>query len=327
MGEAVSTLGFLLSAVVASALVAAPPPAQEAPLAFSEESSVSWVLIPVTVRRASGSSGPARVRHLELKDFRLWVDDRPVDILSFEAGAHAPVRLIYLQDLSGSMANAGKLEASREALRCFLAQARRGDEFALVTFASGRTSFDVAFTPRTSRLEEAMDAWRGWGTTALHDAVARLPDFRAADRSVKQAAVLVTDGGDNASTLEPARAREILRAAELPVYVLDLQVSQMRDVPARPASFAYLLRLLASATGGRYHAVDGAGLRSSPLGPPRGTLQELCVAISEELRYQYVLGFRTRDAGNPTYHHLRVELAGDRFVLSHRRGYLGFPPP
>ena len=158
-----------------------------------------------------------------------------------------------------------------------------------------------------------MGAWQGYGTTALHDAVARLPEFRAEDRSVKHAAVLVTDGGDNASTLSPVEARKVLRDAELPVYVLDLQGRPR--APTGTASFSHLLRLLASATGGAYHAVDGAGPK------------ELCTEISEELRYQYVLGFRTREAENPTYHSIRVELAGNRFKLSHRRGYLGFPPP
>ncbi len=312
MGGAVSTLGLLLTAVLASDLATAPPPQG---IAFEDESSVAWVLIPVTVRPAAGSAaGAGRIRNLELEDFRLWVDERPVSIMSFEAGPDAPVRLIYLQDLSGSMANAGKLEASREALQCFLREARPIDETALLTFAADQMRFDVPFTTQTSRLEEAMSTWQGYGTTALHDAVARLPEFRAEDRSVKHAAVLVTDGGDNASTVSPVQARQILRDAELPVYVLDLQ-ARTRGAPVVPASFAHLLRLLASATGGAYHAVAGNGLT------------ELCTAISEELRYQYVLGFKTREAEKPTYHSIRVELAGNRFVLSHRRGYLGFPPP
>ena len=284
---------------------------QDPTLSFSDRSSVAWVLVPVTVRSATG-----QVRDLRLKDFQLRVDGREVAIMSFEAGPDAPVRLIYLQDLSGSMANAGKLEASRDVLRCFLAQTRPGDELALMTFASGETRFEIPFTSDTSRLEKALAGWRGHGTTALHDAVARLPELRAGGGplGLKRAAVLVTDGGDNASTVTPERARAIVREAELPVYVLDLRTHE--PTHPEPDSFAYLLRLLAAATGGGYQGVVGTDMTPA------------CASITETLRFQYVLGFQTRDTGGPKYHKIEVEVeTTGKVEVSHRRGYFGLPAP
>lgn len=316
MSGTTRTAAALLMALLASAV-----PAQVAreetpvtPYVFRDEASVSWVLVPVVVRRAPGSPPPARLRELLQEDFRLTVDGVPVGFASFEAGADAPVRLVYVQDLSGSMANAGRLHASREALRCFIDRSRPGDETALVTFASGQTRLAVPFTGSPEPLAAALASWEAYGTTALHDAVALLPELRAEDRSTKHAVVLVTDGGDNASALGPARAREVVRAAELPVYVLDVASYRSAAGPVDPDSYAHVLRLLAEATGGRYRAVAA------------GELEGACAEIAKELRYQYVLGFQTRGSGDPSYHAIHVEVDAEGVVASHRQGYVGGPP-
>jgi len=316
MHRTTRTAAVLLAALAASAAAAQEPTHETtvAPYVFRGEASVSWVLVPVVVRRAPGSPPPARLRELRPEQFQLAVDGSPVGVASFEAGADAPVRLVYVQDLSGSMANAGRLEASRAALRCFLERSRPGDETALVTFAAGETRFVVPFTGRHEPFDAALASWRAWGTTALYDAVARLPELRAEDRSMKHAVALVTDGGDNASALDPARARDLVRAAELPVYVLDLGGHRPAAGPVDPASYAHLLRLLAGATGGRYRAVAA------------GELERACAEVAEELRYQYVLGFQTRGSGVPSYHAIHVEVNAAGVVASHRRGYLGRPP-
>jgi Ca-activated chloride channel family protein len=306
-----SVPALALAGAAASAGTLAAVGQEDPTLRFSGESSVAWVLVPVTVRGVSG-----QVEDLLSEDFRLRVDGQAVPIESFEAGPDAPVRLIYLQDLSGSMANSGKLEASRAAFTWFVESARPGDELALATFASGETRFEVPFTSDKERLEQALAGWSPFGTTSLHDAVARLPEMRAEEGSsgLKRAAVLVTDGGDNASTLAPGRAREIVRAAELPVYVLDLRTH--RDARIEAGSFAHLLRLLAVATGGRYRAVVEDNIAAA------------CAAITEALRFQYVLGFQTRDTGQAGYREIQVEVdSEDAVEVSHRRGYVGLPPP
>src|SRR5687768_16841483 len=119
----------LLSAAAAIALALAPPPptAGQAPGeppagSFGETFSVGYVLVPVVVRAGSGYA-----RGLDVGDFRLEVEGRRVAIESFEPRADAPASLVFLQDLSGSMENSGKLAASQEAVRYFLDRAKDGD--------------------------------------------------------------------------------------------------------------------------------------------------------------------------------------------------------
>ncbi len=284
-------------------------PAAEASV-YQDRVDVEWVLVPAVVRK-----GPRYVRGLEARDFELTVDGRPVTIGSFEADNDAPVSLIHLQDLSGSMALDGRLEASREALGCFLGRSRPGDEFALASFAGGRTQVEVPFTADASVLREAMVAWRAYGTTALHDAVAWLPEVSVRDRSARRAAVLITDGVDNASALTPAAARDLVRRARLPVYVLGLATGSPFELDpdgGKLHRYADVLNLLAHLTGGRYYSIEG-------------NARSLCAAIDAELRSQYVLGFAA-GTGQVGYRSINVTVPGRKVEVLHRRGYTGRLP-
>ena len=281
---------------------------------FESEVSVGYVYVPVVVRSPDGY-----VTDLERGDFRLQVDGRPAAIETFETGDTAPINLVFLQDLSGSMANSGKLDHSREAVDYFLRQARTGDEFSLAWFAGDLFEIDVPFTSEVEVAREAMAAWEAYGTTALQDAVARLPQITVGRGGVKRAALLITDGIDNASTIPPEQARTLVRQAELPVYVLGFDSGsayERREAGGKIYRFADTLNLLASLTGGRYYPLSGAS-----------ELQAACAAILEDLRHQYVLGFSTGGAGPARDHRLRVEVAGrGKRVLSFRRSYHGTAP-
>jgi VWFA-related protein len=287
-------------------------PAQEPPAAeFSEQVSVGWVSVPVLVRAGAGYAN-----NLDTNDFRVLVDGRRVYIESFERRADAPASLVFLQDLSGSMAGA-KLEASRQVVRFFLDRALRGDEFAIATFAGDETRVEVPFTSDTTAAREAVDSWRAYGTTALHDAVAQVPDISFTGRNPKRFAILITDGVDNASRIPPERARELVRAAQVPFYVLGLNSGSPFEVSAEGKKvyrYADVLNLLAVTSGGRYYPISGPEDQKKALD-----------AIAEDLRHQYVLGFSTAE-GKPAYRDLRVEVKGRNRTVTFRHGYKGPPP-
>ena len=288
--------------------------------AYQERIDVEWVLVPTLVRHASSMGGKRNptgfVRGLEKRDFEITVDGRPVDIASFDAGADAPFGLIHLQDLSGSMALGGKLFTSRRALRCFLDHSRPGDELAIASFAGGKLRVEVPFTGDTEALADAMAAWRGYGTTAIHDAVAWLPEVAVRDSGMRRAAVLITDGADNASALSPAAARELVRQAKLPVYVLGLGTGSPFELDPEGQKlhrYADVLNLLAHLSGGRYFSV-------------KRDASAVCGAIVEELRAQYVLGFITGGSASARYRTLQVTVPNKRVEVIHRQGYSGRPP-
>jgi Ca-activated chloride channel family protein len=300
--------------MLAILLMVGPLPADQEPdpaAGFTEEVSVGYVLVPVVVR-----SGARYVKNLDKKDFRLLVDERPVAIESFEYRSEAPASVIVLQDLSGSM-EGKSLDLSREAVRFFLGKALPGDEFSLATFASGSTQVEVPFTSELATLQESVRLWKAWGTTALHDAVTTVPDLSSTGKNPKRFAILITDGVDNASKFEPERARELVRQAQVPVYVLGMSTGDPFEITQEGKKiyrYADVLNLLAATTGGRYYSISGPE-----------ELQEALAAILDDLRHQYVLGFATGE-GPSRQRDLKVQVdAGNRTVLF-RRGYKGPPP-
>lgn len=290
-------------------------PQEPAVPSFQDEVSVGLVLVPVVVR-----SGEGYAKNLDQEDFRLLVEGKPVAIESFERRSDAPASVVLLQDLSGSMATAGSLELSREVVRFFLDKALPGDEFSIATFAGDQFQVEVPFTPELGTVREAIDRWEAYGTTALHDAVANMPQISLEGRNPKRFAILVTDGVDNASRLTPEQARFVIQQAQLPTYVLGMGSGspyELSETGEKIYRYADVLSLLAAVTGGRYYSISG------PV-----DLQAALSAILEDVRHQYVLGFSTGD-GAVRFRTLRVEVkdkSKDRRTIVFRRGYKGTPP-
>ncbi len=317
--------GFLAAATTGFAQGRATP---EPAVVFTDEASVSWVLVPTLVSRRGSP-----VNDLDRKDFRLRVDGRATPIASFDTDEENPLTLLYFQDLSGSMANGGKLRASHRALGCLLERARPGDSMSLVTFASGQLMVDVPLTEETSVIAESSETWEAYGQTALHDAVTWIPEIRLGPGR-RPAAILVTDGIDNASVLDAEAARQMVWEAEIPVYVLALRGSRVsepgadespsrRRNPARPRAesgdgfvpYGRVLRRLAESTGGRYFEIWN-----------RNDLDNACITVHRELRGRYTLGFPIESGGDETYRSLQVTVRKQSLTVRHRAGYLGRPP-
>lgn len=282
-------------------------------LGFGDEVSVQWVLVPVVVRSPDGF-----VDSLTQEDFELLVDGRSAAIESFHYDDRAPVRLIFLQDLSGSMATEGKLARSREAVRYFLRHARPGDRYAIGTFANRGLMVDVPLTDDRGALREAIGLWEAYGMTALHDAIGWIPRITGGDGALRPAVVLITDGVDNASLLEAGEARAIVRRAEIPVYTLGLSSGDPYLLDASGETLhrnADTLNMLSLQTGGRYFPLT-----------IEDDILAACAQILAEIRHQYVLGFRT-GAGEAGHHEItvRVKRGRDREV-TYRRGYTGTLP-
>jgi len=313
-GRIPSILAVLALLAGGPARLAGETPAEQSTATFSDEVQVSWILVPVIVKGPNGY-----MNGLKKEDFDLKVDGHSVHFPDFEPRGEAPWSVVFLQDLSGSMGVGGRLEASHEAIDYFLESARPGDEFALATFAGEDTNIDVPFTEDLAALRESVDSWEGYGKTALHDAVALLPRISNDSRNVKRAAVLITDGVDNASAMTAAEAREVVRQAQLPVYVFGLESGDPYAPPTSSdgiVSYADMLNLLAHMTGGKYFAI------ASP-----DDMKEACATVAEDLRYQYVLGFETQGTGKNAFRSIQVEVRNRKVkqVLS-RKGYQGYPP-
>ena len=187
------------------------------------------------------------------------------------------VGTVLVIDTSGSMAEAGKLDAAKAAAAKFVAEKGATDLIAVVAF--GDTSRVVVdFTPDASALTQGIDSLKPAGETALWEAVgvgARL----FAKRPGLQANILVlTDGKNSVPGVTLEQARDAASAAHAFVFVVGLG-----DANADAAA----LTALANPTGGRFvAATDGK------------VLATIYDGISQTLRNQYRISYTSRATGN-----------------------------
>ncbi len=301
----------LLVLAAASAAAQEDAPGIDPRYVFNDTIAVRWVLIPTVVLQ-----GTQLADGLDVRDFNLRVDGRPVAIETFENRLDAPVSVVYLQDLSGSMALREKIEASQETLARFMKAMGTQDEVSLVTFTGEKVTVAAPFTARLEDLQTLSHDWTAHGTTALYDAVTWLPEVSLDGSRTRRAAVVITDGQDNASVIHPEDAERHVRSTELPVYVIDLSRFNPSGAPP-PASDKPLgvLELLAKGTGGRYYR-------------PRTPTQLALVTaeIARELRRQYVLGFAADSSRASSSHSVEIEVRGRKRQPRHRPRYFGPPP-
>jgi Ca-activated chloride channel family protein len=286
---------------------------EEPPASFTEQVSVDYVLVPVVVKGARGI-----IDDLPRESFQLLVDGEEVAIESFESGKDAPFTMFVLQDMSGSMELIGKLQTSKRILNWFLGRAQPGDRFALFTFAGREVSADVPLTSEIQRLRDAARQWHPYGITALHDAIGLVPQLVVESPTSQRAILLISDGLDNASEIEPKVARDRIRNAEIPVYVVGLDTGSPYELNSEGKKlyrYADVMNLLAHLTGGSYYsAVEETEVEAA------------CEAILNELRSQYILGFSTGGSEEPAARSIEVRVKKRNLEVSHRGGYEGQPP-
>jgi Ca-activated chloride channel family protein len=267
-------LAFVLLTVVAGVPAAQAP--REQPV-FKAESQL--VVLHVSVRDRSGRyiSGLSR-------DAFTVIDDGEAQDVTMFSGDDVPASIGLVIDNSNSMA------ASRErviaAAVAFARHSHPQDEvFALSVNEHVREAWAPAVIAKTS-LDEFADAIAkaitARGQTALYDGVAAGLRRVANGAHTRQVLILVSDGGDNASTISREEIVRQARAADAVIYTVGLIDPLTRD--GNPG----LLRRLAQNTGGESfqpRTLDGI--------PP--TFER----IARDIRSAYTLAYRpTSGAGH-----------------------------
>ena len=262
--------------------------------AFRGEVSVGYVLVPWWSRARNGFA-----ERLTRRDFGLRVDGRLVPVESFESGADAPIGVLFLQDLSGSMDVARSSHGAASSSAASWIARRRRVRRRLVQRRKLFVEVPFPGSPRGHR--RGRRGWRGYGRTALHDAVAWLPDI-VQSRARRGEPSCSSPTAWTMRARSGGRAREEIRQAEVPVHVVGLEtgsIEALHSAGGKMHRLADMLNLIGWATGGGYPSVDSSS-----------EVRSACHAIVEDLRHQYVLGFSTRADGDPARHDIEVELPG-----------------
>lgn len=242
-----------------------------------EQSNVRMILLPAAVTNKRGRT----VRGLTQEKFQLEEDTIPQEIEFFTSETTEPIHIAFLLDVSGSMRQIGKLQAAKEAIRYFVEALRPEDRFALICFADDQVAWVTEFTSDRETFLARLDVQRGYGKSAIFDAVAATPKLVDEKIKGKKAIVMISDGVDNASELSNWEALKLARQVNVPIYSLGF--TGLRKQLRLEGTTAVNLRLMATfsrETGGMLFGVHDPS-----------ELKEAVAEIEGELRLQYMIGY------------------------------------
>lgn len=256
---------------------------------YTLHSDVEEVALNVTVL----DSGGRLVQDLKREDFKVLEDGVPQNLLSFQH-QDIPVSIGLVVDNSGSMYKK-RPAVNKSALDLILASNPQDEAF-VVNFADD-AYIDQEFTGDPNKLRDGLSHIESRGGTALYDAVVASADKLAADaKRPKQVIVLITDGEDNASTLNLEQAiRRVQQLSGPVIYTVGLLFGdEMSRSEVRHARRA--LEMLSQETG---------GIAFFPKSLEQ--VDEIAAQVARDIRSQYTLGYRsTKPSTEPGFRKVTV---------------------
>jgi VWFA-related protein len=270
------------------------PPTAPAPL--RKEGGEGYVLhtdVEEVVLNATVLDGNRLVPDLTKDNFTILEDGVPQTLISFQH-TDLPVSIALVVDNSGSMSRK-RPSVNKSALDLILASNPQDEAF-VVNF-SDEAFIDQEFTSNVNKLRDGLSHIESRGGTALYDAVVASADKLATDaKRPKQVLILITDGEDNASTLNLEQTiRRVQQLSGPVIYSIGLLFGdEMSRAEVRHAHRA--LEMLSTETGGIAYFPKSIE-----------QIDQIAAEVARDIRNQYTLGYHsTKPTTEPGFRRVQV---------------------
>lgn len=295
----------LIAALFLVAFAALPQPARA-----QDADDVVRVNTGVVVFNVTVADGSGKYAHgLQKSDFKLFVDHREQGFSGFSV-EETPFAAAILIDTSGSME--GRLSLARAAAIHFLEGLRADDVAAVYRFDSRIEQVQDFSSSRD--LDPIAFGLRADGQTSLLDAVVKAANDLSARSEQRRAIIVLSDGGENSSSVSLKKATDRALAIGATIYAIDMSVSETGA--SRDLASAAILRSMALKTGGRYVPTPGGR-----------QLREALAGILEEMGNQYTLTFTVPvELRDGRWHDTQIELSRAGLKARTRKGYQSTKP-
>jgi VWFA-related protein len=222
----------------------------------------------VAVSVADGLGVP--ITGLDAQAFEVKEDDQVVAPLRVDSVVESqePVATALVIDVSGSMADNGKIDSARGAATAFLDTLGARDSAAVISFADS-VNVVHAYSSDRDALKGALASLQAKGDTALYDAIGQTAQLQGALPQRRKVLLILTDGADTRSQTSLETAIDAARQAGVAVFAIGLGDDVNRDV----------LEQIAGSAGQAVFVSDPTQLRDT------------FVSVGDRLRRQYVLEY------------------------------------
>jgi VWFA-related protein len=263
------------------------------------------------VLNATVLDGTELVENLTKDDFQVFEDGVKQTLISFQH-TDLPVSIGLVVDNSGSMYRK-RPSVNKSALD--LIQASNPQDEAFVVNFSDEAFIDSEFTNSIGKLRDGLSHIDSRGGTALYDAVVASADKLVADaKRPKQVLILITDGEDNASSLNLEQTIHRVQQLSGPViYSIGLLFGdEMSRAEVRHARHA--LEMLSGETGGMAFFPKSID-----------QVDQIAAEVARDIRSQYTLGYHsTKPSTQPGFRKVEVTADGKgkgKLTVRTRTGY------
>ncbi|HTZ88977.1 MAG TPA: VWA domain-containing protein [Alloacidobacterium sp.] len=274
---------------------------------FTFRRDVDEVVLNATVLDDNGRI----VNDLKQNDFHVFEDGVPQTIAAFQH-QDIPVSMGILIDNSGSMRDK-RLAVNTAALD--LVKASNPQDEAFIVNFSDEAFIDQDFTSDIAKLRDGLAHIDSKGGTALYDAVVASADQLAKGaKRPKQVLLIITDGEDNASSLNLEQTIRRVQDLQGPVvYSIGLLFGD--EGGGREAHRAKrALQLLSNETGGIAYFPKSLA-----------NVDEICAEVARDIRNQYTIGYHsTKPASQGGFRIIKVQASAPghgRLIVRTRTGY------
>ncbi|MCB1043849.1 MAG: VWA domain-containing protein [Acidobacteria bacterium] len=269
------------------------------------------VQVPVWVTDDRG----LRVEDLKQKDFELWVDHKRVKVEKWLRSFSEPLELVFLMDVSGSMALGQKYGASVDGLNYVVRNLMTGDAWRCIVFGEQALG-EIADSDRPGDLEQ-LNRIEPYGKTALYDVLSKANTFFEGKNLGNRAVVLFTDGNDTSSDMTEEEMLAVLSVLDVPVFVLGIADGFIPEEPntEEPMNQASL-RAISEISGGITLIAHNAD-----------EFPRFVADLRRHLRAHYLLSFTVERGSGERRHGIEVRLRKKKkSAIRHRKGYVGLQP-
>lgn len=217
---------------------------------------------------------------LAASDFRIYDNGIEQAIQHFSAD-DLPYSMGLVLDRSGSMS--GMIQEVYDAAFHTVRASKTEDEFFIELF-NDKIEMRQEFTTDQRVLEQQLQGVAAYESTALYDAILTGLDHVKNGHHDKKVLLVVTDGADNSSKHSFQEVLQRARSDGVAIYVVGMFDERgLAAEGSHEEALRALLSQLADATGGRSYFPTTVK-----------ECEHACIAIAQELRQQYSLGYYPR---------------------------------
>jgi VWFA-related protein len=296
-------LFWLLSSVCSAQTVPSTSLAGDQQPRFS--TSVQMVVLQTTVLTSNGSFA----RGLRQRNFTVYEDTHPQNLTLFNHN-DSPVAIGLVVDNSGSMRR--KHTAVLAAARAFARNSNPQDQLFVVSFNEKVTLGlgSQSFSANSRELDRALPQTVGGGQTALYDALETALAHIRQFKQDKKALILISDGGDNASSHTLAQIIDDATNSDVVIYTIGLFG---KDEDLTSPEF---MKRISEVTGGETFL---------PKRPSQAA--NSCKRIAQTIRSEYTLGYSPSNVEpSSKFRAVQVSVATRNKVKLFARTRLGYTP-